>query len=60
MRRLVAAEPEAYFTDQYNNPANWRRRIENDRSKSGGRRTARSHFVAGLGTSGTLMGTGRR
>ena len=60
-RRLAAEEPGRYFyADQYNNPANrqahytgtgpeiWR--------QTGGEIT---HFVAGLGTTGTLMGTGR-
>jgi cysteine synthase B len=60
-RELVGREPTRYFyADQYNNPANadahyastgpeiWRH--------TGGRIT---HLVCGLGTTGTLMGTGR-
>ena len=58
---LAAQNPERYFyADQYSNPANWLAHyrttgpeIEQD---TGGRLT---HFVAGLGTTGTLMGTGR-
>ena len=58
---LIADEPEQYFhADQYNNPANplahyattgpevWRQT-----------HGAITHFVAGLGTAGTMMGTGR-
>jgi cysteine synthase B len=60
-RDIAAEHPERYFyADQYANPANalahesatgpeiWR--------QTGGRIT---HFVAGLGTTGTMMGTGR-
>ncbi|HZP46836.1 MAG TPA: PLP-dependent cysteine synthase family protein [Candidatus Binataceae bacterium] len=60
-RKIIAENPDRYFKpDQYNNAANplahfqttgpeiWR--------QTGGTVT---HFVAGLGTSGTVMGTGR-
>ena len=62
VRELVAAEPERYFyADQYNNPANWQAHYQTTGveiwEQTGGQVT---HFVAGLGTSGTLMGTGRR
>ena len=59
---LAAREPERYFyANQYNNPANWQAHyqgtgVEIWRQTRGGA----THFVAGLGTSGTLMGTGRR
>ncbi|HEY8549051.1 MAG TPA: cysteine synthase family protein [Vicinamibacterales bacterium] len=61
-RRLHAAEPDRYFyPDQYNNPANWRAHYETTGpeilQQTQGRIT---HFVAGLGTSGTFVGTGRR
>jgi cysteine synthase B len=61
-RRLYASDPERYFyADQYNNPANWRAHYETTGveilEQTAGRVT---HFVAGLGTSGTFMGTGRR
>lgn len=62
VRDLVASDPQAYFyADQYNNPANWQAHydgtgIEIWRQTHG----AVTHFLAGLGTSGTLMGTGRR
>jgi cysteine synthase B len=61
-RRQVAANPDAYFyPDQYNNDANWRAHYETTGpeilAQTDGRIT---HFVAGLGTSGTFVGTGRR
>ncbi len=62
VREIVAAEPDRYFyPDQYNNPANWRAHYETTGveifEQTGGRVT---HFVAGLGTSGTFVGAGRR
>jgi len=61
-RRLFAAEPDRYFyADQYNNDANWRAHYDTTApeilEQTDGRIT---HFVAGLGTSGTFMGVGRR
>jgi cysteine synthase B len=61
-RRLFAAEPDRYFyPDQYNNDANWRAHYDTTApeiiEQTSGRLT---HFVAGLGTSGTFVGTGRR
>ncbi|HEY6401520.1 MAG TPA: cysteine synthase family protein [Blastocatellia bacterium] len=62
VREIVAADPDKYFyPDQYNNPANWRAHYETTGveifDQTGGRVT---HFVAGLGTSGTFVGAGRR
>ncbi|MCG3207988.1 MAG: Cysteine synthase B [Anaerolineae bacterium] len=62
VHRLVQAQPERYFhPDQYNNPANWLAHYHSTGpevwEQTGG---AVTHFVAGIGTSGTLMGTGRR
>jgi cysteine synthase B len=61
VRRTVAENPGQYFyPDQYTNDANWRAHFETTGpeiiEQTGGRLT---HFVAGLGTSGTFMGTGR-
>jgi S-sulfo-L-cysteine synthase (O-acetyl-L-serine-dependent) len=61
-RRLFAADPDRYFyPDQYNNPANWQAHYDTTApeiiEQTSGRLT---HFVAGLGTSGTFIGTGRR
>jgi cysteine synthase B len=62
VRELIAKEPDGYFfADQYNNPANWRAHYHTTGveiwMQTHGTVT---HFVAGLGTSGTLTGTGRR
>ena len=61
-RARLAADPDRYLMlDQYNNPANWRAHYEGTGreilAQTEGRLT---HFVAGLGTSGTVMGVGRR
>jgi cysteine synthase B len=61
-RRLYEADPGRYFyADQYNNDANWRAHYETTGpeilEQTDGRVT---HFVAGLGTSGTFVGIGRR
>ncbi len=61
-RRIFAGDPARYYyPDQYSNEANWRAHFETTGpeilDQTGGRLT---HFVAGLGTSGTFVGTGRR
>jgi cysteine synthase B len=61
-RRLYAEDPSRYFyADQYNNDANWRAHYQSTAveilEQTAGRVT---HFVAGLGTSGTFVGIGRR
>jgi S-sulfo-L-cysteine synthase (O-acetyl-L-serine-dependent) len=61
-RQLAAAHPERYwYADQYSHPANPRAHYlttaEEIWRQTDGRVT---HLVAGLGTTGTLMGTGRR
>jgi S-sulfo-L-cysteine synthase (O-acetyl-L-serine-dependent) len=61
-RAIYEADPERYFyPDQYNNDANWQAHYDTTApeiiEQTGGRLT---HFVAGLGTSGTFVGVGRR
>jgi cysteine synthase B len=61
-RELAANEPERFcYTDQYSNHANWRAHYETTGPEIW-RQTAGqvTHFVAGLGTSGTFVGTVRR
>ena len=62
VKEIVAAEPGAYYyPDQYSNPANWQAHYRATAGEiweqTGGELT---HFVAGLGTSGTFVGTTRR
>jgi cysteine synthase B len=62
VRRLYAENPDRYFyPDQYSNDGNWRAHYDTTApeiiEQTSGRLT---HFVAGLGTSGTFIGTGRR
>jgi cysteine synthase B len=61
-RRRFQADPERYFyPDQYNNPFNWQAHYDTTApeivEQTAGRLT---HFVAGLGTSGTFVGVARR
>ena len=61
VREIVHAEPDRYFyADQYNNSANWRAHFDTTGPEIW-RQTQGlvTHFVAGLGTSGTFMGVGR-
>jgi S-sulfo-L-cysteine synthase (O-acetyl-L-serine-dependent) len=61
VREIVAAAPHRYlYTNQYNNPANWQAHHDTTgpeiwRQTAGGV----THFVAGMGTTGTFMGAGR-
>jgi cysteine synthase B len=61
-RRLSAAQPEKYFyADQYGNENNWRAHYHGTANEIWQQTEGRiTHFVAGLGTSGTFMGTTRR
>jgi S-sulfo-L-cysteine synthase (O-acetyl-L-serine-dependent) len=62
VRRIVEEEPEVYFyPDQYNNPANWGAHYETTGPEIFEQTQGRvTHFIAGLGTSGTFIGAGRR
>ncbi len=61
-QELHDADPERYFyPDQYNNPANWRAHYRTTAEEIWRQTDGRvTHFVTGLGTSGTFVGTGRR
>jgi len=60
-RQMVADDPEHYYyANQYDNPANWQAHYlttgpEIVQQTAGGV----THFVTGLGTTGTLVGVGR-
>ncbi len=62
VKEIVSNDPARYFyPDQYNNDANWRSHYETTAveiiKQTRGKIT---HFVAGLGTTGTFVGTARR
>jgi cysteine synthase B len=61
VRDIVAGDPERYYyADQYNNPSNWRAHYDTTGPEIW--RQAHgwvTHFVAGLGTTGTFTGVGR-
>ena len=61
-RRLYAEDPERYFyPDQYKNPANPRAHYESTAPEIWEQTDGEvTHFVAGLGTSGTFVGTSMR
>jgi len=60
-RALAAAQPDVYYyANQYNNPANWQAHFNSTGPEIIAQTEGRvTHFVAGLGTSGTFMGTGK-
>ena len=61
-RRLAAEKPDLYFyADQYGNENNWRAHYYGTANEIWDQTQGQiTHFVAGLGTSGTFMGTTRR
>lgn len=62
VKDLVESDPNRYFyPDQYNNDANWRAHYETTAMEIWRQTEGRiTHFVTGLGTSGTFMGVTRR
>lgn len=61
-RKLKSEFPEKYFMpDQYNNPANVLAHYETTAPEIWEQTQGRiTHFLAGMGTSGTVMGNGKR
>ncbi|PYS49763.1 MAG: cysteine synthase [Acidobacteria bacterium] len=61
-REMSAREPHKYFyADQYNSHANWRAHYEGTAPEIWEQTEGRiTHFLAGLGTSGTFTGIARR
>ncbi len=62
VRKVIDAEPERFFyPDQYSNPSNPRAHYLSTAPELWEQTDGRiTHFVTGMGTSGTVMGTGRR
>src|ERR1700724_2367223 len=62
VQKIVAVDPDKYFyPDQYSNPANWQAHYRHTANEIWEQTAGRiTHFVAGLGTSGTFVGTTRR
>ena len=61
-RELAAAEPDRFFyADQYSNDENWKAHYRGTANEIWEQTEGQiTHFVAGLGTSGTFMGATRR
>jgi len=58
---LAKQHPEKYFyADQYKNNNNWKAHYYTTAFEIYNQQPAITHFVAGLGTTGTFIGTGRR
>jgi cysteine synthase B len=62
VHEIVTADPQKYFyPDQYSNPANWQAHYHGTANEIWHQTEGRiTHFVAGLGTSGTFVGVTRR
>jgi len=62
VKELFRQNPEKYFyPDQYNNEANWKAHFATTAPEIWWQTQGRiTHFVAGLGTTGTFTGTARR
>ena len=61
VKKLYAEDPDTYFyPDQYGNAANWQAHFKTTGPEIWDQTEERiTHFVAGLGTTGTMMGVGR-
>jgi cysteine synthase B len=61
-RRMAEEHPDRYlYLNQYDNPANWRAHYDGTGAEIIAQTHGRvTHFVAGVGTTGTLVGAGRR
>lgn len=61
-RQLVEEFPDKYvYLDQYNNEANWRAHYQTTAQEIWGQTEGRiTHFITGLGTTGTFIGVTRR
>lgn len=62
VKDLVVRHPDRYYyPDQYNNPANWRAHYQTTANEIWQQTDGQiTHFVTGLGTTGTFVGVSRR
>jgi len=60
-KKILKENPDKYFMpDQYNNPSNWMAHFDTTSAEVFKQTEGRiTHFIAGIGTGGTVMGTGR-
>jgi len=59
--RELARDPQYFYADQYGNDANWQAHYSGTANEILGQTEGKvTHFVAGLGTTGTFMGVTRR
>ncbi|MGC2619495.1 MAG: cysteine synthase family protein [Acidobacteriaceae bacterium] len=59
--RELAQDPQYFYADQYSNPNNWRAHYRGTAPEIWEQTEGRvTHFIAGMGTSGTFTGTSRR
>lgn len=60
-RRMAAEDPNLFYANQYDNPANWQAHYLTTANEIWEQTQGQiTHFVAGVGTSGTFMGNTRR
>jgi len=59
-RRLAEKHPDYYYADQYSNDSNWKAHFNSTGPELVAQTQGKiTHFISGLGTSGTCMGVGR-
>lgn len=59
-RRLAEKHPDYYYADQYSNDSNWKAHYNSTGPELVAQTQGKlTHFISGLGTSGTCMGVGR-
>lgn len=61
VHRLKETDPTVFHADQYNNPANWKAHYKTTANEIWQQTNGTlTHFIVGMGTSGTFMGNTRR
>jgi cysteine synthase B len=61
VHRIKETDPTVFHADQYNNPANWKAHYKTTANEIWQQTNGTlTHFIAGMGTSGTFMGNTRR